>query len=440
MDADKMNKEAIDCYGREWIKANERLETSEVEEVVGIIKKEGRYYCARCLNENQNFFAKVDKVVYCRNCLTFGKITEKTVLLRSHQKAPVCSLAGQVNETFKLSPLQQQAAKKAVEAFENRKDHYTWAVCGAGKTEMMFQVISVALSQGYRVCWAIPRKDVVIELKPRLQQAFLQAKVVALYGNSPDQHQYGDLVLSTTHQLIHFHEAFELIIIDEVDAFPYTHDEMLPRLLQKSKTKTGVTLYLSATPSTPDKQKMKNNSLSSFIIPVRYHQYPLDVPKFKGCYHYEAQLAKGKVPIVLKRYLHHQKQNNRKTLLFVPTIKIGEQLSELLAIPFVHSQDTLREEKVGHYKQSTDLFLLTTMILERGITIVNIDVAILGAEDEVFEESALVQISGRVGRHPKYPHGNITFFHDGVSKAMISAHDHIKMMNQRGVANGLLKM
>ena len=41
-----------------------------------------------------------------------------------------------------------------------------------GKTEMMFETIALALQQQKRVCWAIPRADVVIELVPRLKQAF----------------------------------------------------------------------------------------------------------------------------------------------------------------------------------------------------------------------------------------------------------------------------
>ncbi|MFK4997169.1 hypothetical protein ACI2OX_04930 [Bacillus sp. N9] len=49
-------------------------------------------------------------------------------------------------------------------------------------------------------------------------------------------------------------------------------------------------------------------------------------------------------------------------------------------------------------------------MLERGVTFPNIDVAVIGAEDDIFTEAALVQISGRVGRSSEFPNGTITFF------------------------------
>ena len=79
------------------------------------------------------------------------------------------------------------------------------------------------------------------------------------------------------------------------------------------------------------------------------------------------------------------------------------------------------------------------MILERGVTIADIDVAIFCAEHEVYEESALVQISGRVGRNPKYPHGEIIFFHYGITEAMDAARELIKRMNQSAWKQRLLK-
>ena len=52
---------------------------------------------------------------------------------------------------------------------------------------MMFETIALALQQQKRVCWAIPRADVVIELVPRLKQAFPYALVIGLHGHSDEQ-------------------------------------------------------------------------------------------------------------------------------------------------------------------------------------------------------------------------------------------------------------
>ncbi len=82
--------------------------------------------------------------------------------------------------------------------------------------------------------------------------------------------------------------------------------------------------------------------------------------------------------------------------------------------------------------------LLSTTILERGVTFRDIDVLVLGAEDAVFTESSLVQIAGRVGRHRDYPSGSVCFAHYGYTKAMKRACRQIKRMNQRARKGGLL--
>lgn len=55
-------------------------------------------------------------------------------------------------------------------------------------------------------------------------------------------------------------------------------------------------------------------------------------------------------------------------------------------------------------------FLLTTTILERGVTFPDIDVLVIGADDRVFSTAALVQIAGRVGRSAEAPKGLVQFY------------------------------
>ena len=95
----------------------------------------------------------------------------------------------------------------------------------------------------------------------------------------------------------------------------------------------------------------------------------------------------------------------------------------------VHSQHPSRKERVQALRNGEISRLLTTTILERGVTIERLEVAVIGAEHEVFTESALVQIAGRVGRSFSHPTGNVTFFHYGKSQAMVEAIQHIKRMN-----------
>ena len=443
-----------DLCGREWtaqeyemISNDRRLDKEELEVIKGLEKRDGHWFCSRCLNEKSfgQYVYRGERLTYCRECLDFKQINQHSLLYRSKRKATITHNAHVLNADFQLSTLQQEGSNFSQEILNKGYIGINWAVCGAGKTEMMFESISCALKEGKRVCWAIPRADVVVELVPRLRQAFPNALVVGLHGRSDEKDKYGDIVITTTHQLIRFYQAFEFLIIDEVDAFPYTFDAMLPRLANKACVPGCATIYLSATPSKQDQRRIKKGDLKCCLIPARYHLYPLDIPKFKWCGHFEQKISRQRLPLSVKKWMFQKIEMKRRALLFVPTIEAGHQLARALKkrlkieVEFVYSGDSNRLDKVRRFKEGDGQFLITTMILERGVTIADIDVAILGAEHEVFEESALVQISGRVGRSPKFPHGEIVFFHYGVTQAMNDAREQIKMMNKKARERGLLK-
>ena len=131
--------------------------------------------------------------------------------------------------------LQQQAANETLASVKAKRSHLIHAVCGAGKTELLFPTVYDALKRGLRVCIATPRTDVVLELYPRFQQAFPETIIHALYGGALYQNGYAQFVIATTHQLYRFDKAFDVMIVDEADAFPYTFDETLQRAVGKAK-------------------------------------------------------------------------------------------------------------------------------------------------------------------------------------------------------------
>ena len=52
-------------------------------------------------------------------------------------------------------------------------------------------------------------------------------------------------IICTTHQLYRYPQYFDLLILDELDAFPYVNNEVLIGLLQNSIK--GNYIYMSAT-------------------------------------------------------------------------------------------------------------------------------------------------------------------------------------------------
>ncbi|MBS4174169.1 DEAD/DEAH box helicase [Bacillus sp. FJAT-49736] len=416
----------------------------------GIIKEKNQWKCARCGNTNQHLFATypcsrcMQECTYCRNCIMMGRVSTCTPLLGWEGPDPEISQPERpLQWDGHLSDGQQHASKAVVKAIQNKSDILVWAVCGAGKTEVLFAGINEALKAGSSVCIATPRTDVVLELAPRFRKVFPDTTVAALYGGSEDRHQYAELVISTTHQLFRFENAFDVMIVDEVDAFPYTFDKTLQWAVEKAARTLSAQIHLTATPSTAWQQECITGKRAHVTIPARFHRHALPVPEFKWCGNWRKPIEKGKLPRIVERWVSDRLHANKQALVFLPNIKLMEKAAPLFQklhpkIESVHAEDPNRKEKVERMRAQETPILLTTTILERGVTFPNIDVAVVGAEDRIFTEAALVQISGRVGRSADYPTGVITFFHYGQSKEMQKAFHHIIRMNREAKKRGLI--
>ncbi|MEI2400382.1 DEAD/DEAH box helicase, partial [Paenibacillus phytohabitans] len=156
--------------------------------------------------------------------------------------------------------------------------------------------MQTALQAGKKVCIATPRTDVVIELAPRIKASFPEVDVIALYGGSEDRNKTAPITLSTTHQLLRFYKAFDMIIIDEVDAFPYSVEPMLRYAVSQAKKDFSSTIYLTATPNQTWKSEIAAGKRTAVTIPARYHRYALPVPDFIWCGNWEKLLKKKRLP------------------------------------------------------------------------------------------------------------------------------------------------
>lgn len=419
-------REAIDAHiesGHIHLKPG--IEKDQNQALFGQLKK---YICNRCHNINQHLFhtfqcTRCNKnCTYCRHCIRMGRVSSCSELLLWKGEHARGANAHVFAWSGRLTPLQQKASEELLSSVEQNQSHLMSAVCGAGKTELLFPSIFQCLKQGKRVCVAAPRTDVILELFPRFQKVFPKTTIHALYGGAPDQQGFAELILATTHQLYRFENAFDVVFVDEADAFPYYADQTLQRAVKKAAKQDAAIHYVTATPT----KSLQTTNQS--ILSRRYHGHDLPVPRFDSLWGYARQLKKQKVPYKLKQWIEEKTKNNIPFLVFLPTIEMLENFPGDL--PRVHAEHSERKELVMQLREKKIPGLLTTTILERGITIENVHVAVVGAEQKIFTSSALIQISGRVGRSAQYPNGDIVFFHHGITREMDKAKAAIEGWNQ----------
>ncbi len=423
--------------------SDELLRRAEASGVIlkkqGVIKKDGKWHCQRCHCSDSSAYvtfncAKCEqRCAYCRHCIQMGRVASCDELLLWGGDDLYEAKLHSFHWQGQLTDAQSRVAKQLVESVKQKKARLIHAVCGAGKTEILFESMAVALNEGWRVCVATPRTDVVLELFPRFQRVFPDTDIHALYGGADVKSSFSPLIVTTTHQLYRFEESFDIVFVDEADAFPYSYDRSLQLAVQKAVKKDGAIMYVTATPTIAQRIKATRDDAYSFI-PRRFHGFDLPVPTMRFLPFYKKQLVASRIPKVLERQLTSWLKEGKPFLLFFPTIELMERTAPLFeridaSITFVYANEPNRKEKVQALRDGKIAGLLTTTILERGITIPNLQVAVLGAEAAIFTSNALIQISGRVGRSVENPDGDVLFYHHGITKNMDEAIAEIKRLN-----------
>ncbi|WP_334072164.1 DEAD/DEAH box helicase [Paenibacillus sp. A14] len=321
-----------------------------------------------------------------------------------------------------------------------------WAVTGAGKTEMIFPLLRYSLDRGGKVLVATPRRDVVLELGPRIAQAFPEVPTAVLYGGSPQRWEEARLFLSTTHQLMRFYQAFDLVIIDEIDAFPYHNDPMLEYAAEQSCKPSGRYVFLSATPPAPLQREVRSGRLPHAKVPARFHGHPLPLPRRIVIKPVDVCLRRGELPKALLSALETSMKRGAQIFIFVALIRHIEPVVALLrrhfsaeAVEGTSSQDKQRGDHVLEFRTAQTRILVTTTILERGVTVPKSDVYILDADSELFDEASLVQMAGRAGRSKDDPKGRVVFASPEWTRSQKGAVRQIREMNEMARKQGFLK-
>lgn len=427
-------------YGRRVLVLRHEVKQSGIQELPTIRIDAGNIRCYRCNHVTAKSLGALPQgEFYCPHCINLGRVSTLNKFYHVPEPNQFTIIEPVLTWKGKLSPLQQQASEKISRGMAAHVQQLLWAVTGAGKTEMMFAGIAAAIKRGERIGIASPRVDVCLELFPRLKAAFANCDIALLHGRQELPYHYAQLTICTTHQLLRFYHAFDNLIIDEVDAFPYAANASLLYATKQAIKENGGCLYLTATPGDALLREIKSKRLVVNYLPLRYHGHLLPQIKVRLAFGWRRRLERQKLPPQVIQQLQETLREGHRFLLFVPHIADLALVEAVLRHSFttfrfatVHASDPERLEKVQKMRDGDYDFLVTTSILERGVTFPEIDVYVLGADDPVFSSSALVQIAGRAGRSQSRPTGRVIFWINCNCRQVNQAVSQVKYLNRKG--------
>ncbi|MBP5217245.1 MAG: DEAD/DEAH box helicase [Bacilli bacterium] len=380
------------------------------------MKKVESYICPVCGNADPRYIGHLNGKPYCRRCISFrGEEAERGT---ASPKNAILDLK------YALSPEQKGISEQVVKNYRQGIDTLVYAVCGSGKTEISYGIIGECVAKGLTVGFALPRRDVVVELFYRLKSAFPHNKVVAVYGGHTEE-KIGDIIVLTTHQLYRYPKYFDLLVMDEIDAFPYKGNQVLIQMFRRSLR--GHCVMMSATPSEMIRREFSQKGRAIVELNTRFHGQPIPVPKILVRPLFLKHL------VLLKKLKEYQKRK-KPCFVFVPSIGMARSLFRYTSayIPqgnYVSSKRKKRPQIIEAFRKGRYSYLVTTAVLERGVTVKDIQVIVFHADSRIYNSATLIQISGRVGRKVGATDGDVWFLCDKKTPSMEKAIKTIERSN-----------
>ena len=108
------------------------------------------FKCVFCGNKDPTSFGLNGNTYYCKKCITFKG--DAVVLCDSEPTN------GDFYINYDLTKRQKEISKKILKSFKSKKNTLVHAVCGAGKTELLFETISYALSKRMKISLRNPKQ------------------------------------------------------------------------------------------------------------------------------------------------------------------------------------------------------------------------------------------------------------------------------------------
>lgn len=375
------------------------------------------FVCPICGNKDEYAIGVLNNKPYCRRCITFkGENVNESKSF--NKKAPTFL-------SYELSDEQKELSNKLILNYRDSIDSLVYAVTGSGKTEICLGIIQYCLNNGLKVGFAVPRRSICYELAARFKNIFRKNSVISVYGGHHRKLK-ADIICLTTHQLFRYDKYFDLLIMDEIDAFPYKGNKVLESLFKRALR--GHYVLLTATPSDElirEYQKPGKHLLKLF---TRFHRHPLPVPSIEiGNY--------IKIHYILLKQLKRFFKEDKQVFIFVPTIELSINLYRFIRLFFhkgtyINSKRENNGEIIDNFRNKKYQYLVTTAVLERGVTIKNLQVIVFYADHSIYDKYSLVQIAGRVGRKKDAPEGEVIFIGKTKTDSMERAITDIKTANK----------
>ena len=379
---------------------------------------EKSFICPICGNTDSRYIGFKNDKPYCRKCITFrGQEAMDEYIPTDNSEYTL---------RYELSDDQKRLSNQLVDNYKKGMDSLVHAVCGSGKTEICLGIISYCLKNKMRVGFAVPRRDVCVELYYRFIDIFRENDIVSVYGGH-NKYLEGDMVILTTHQLFRYEHYFDLLIMDEIDAFPFKGSEILETFFKRSIKKNYV--LLTATPTPELLAYFAKPGRAVLELYSRFHGKPLPVPKVvKGNQLY----LNYKLIKETSRFLKSFKQ----IFIFVPTIDMSIKIYRVLHLFFPHgyylnSKCENRDEILKRFRIKKYRYLVTTAVLERGVTVKDLQVIVYRSDHAIYDSYSLIQIAGRVGRKKDAPEGEVIFLARENNKEMERAIQEITSANSK---------
>lgn len=377
--------------------------------------------CPRCGNQDPRYFAQMHGRIYCRKCIQFNRVF---IDEDQREETNISQIHASYSLKFTLSKRQQEISDALVTNYERKVNTLVMAVCGSGKTEITYQVICHVINAGKRVCFALPRKALVEELYERMLQAIQGIAIGCLYGGKKINED-APLIICTAHQLYRYcDKPFALLLMDEADAFPFYGDEVLNHIFHRCYSRCFIKMSATLVSSDIHQEDV-------LIMNRRYHQHDLPLPTIRRC-------PKICDWLLMKRIVHLFIQQGKVALIYVPRVEDLHYYQHKLK----HVRSACVSSSTPHINQLIDKLrnhqldvLFTTTILERGITVDDVQVIVMNASHPIFDERTLMQIEGRVGRSMEHYDGEVIFIAETISQEMKKCISTIHYLNNLSVSS-----